>query len=236
MKIIKIALLALMLCGPAIETAQAGVHLGGGRSATSAAFKSGFSSQKSVLGRTTSDANVKNSSFGSFGANAAPPSPAAPSASSALSRDLNASGANAAALKTFDARNQAVRPISPVPPSYATNPAANPSMLPVAPQAVIVQHSGFSSSPFLWFMLGHSMAGNDHERVVYVNGNGADSTIDQNGRGGANTSAAMAEPKESLAVSLLRIVLWTAFLSAAICGIVYYIARRSARSAKHYSL
>jgi hypothetical protein len=238
MKILRLALLALLLCGAAIDSAHAGIHVGGSHSA--AAFKSGFASQKKTFGQATSEAGAKKSTFGSFGANPDAPSPAAPSSGSALSRDLSTTGANTAALKTFDARNQA----QPTATSYAPNPAANaatnppiyPANLPGAPQTVIVQHSGFSSSPFLWFMLGHALTGNDRDRVVYVNANGADGQNGNIAPANADTGAIVAQPQESPAAVLLRIVLWTAILSAAICGAVYYFARRSAKAVKHYSL
>jgi hypothetical protein len=253
MKFIKTALLILLLCGPAIESAHAGIHLGSaGRSGASHAFKGGFSSQKSAaISRDAADLTPKKSSFGSFGAaaNAAPPSPAAPAPSSALSKDLNAATANAGALKTFDARNQAAARPAPAAglsaagagsqgasaagPAYAQSPM---------PQTVIVQRGGgFFSSPFVWFMLGQSMAGHDRERVVYERaGNPAGSDADSPGAA-ADNAVSLAPPaqKESFGASLLRVVLWLTIAAAIGGGILYALARRAARIAKgsaHYSL
>jgi hypothetical protein len=260
MKFIKTALLILLLCGPAIESAHAGIHLGSaGRSGASHAFKGGFSSQKSAaISRDAADLTPKKSSFGSFGAaaNAAPPSPAAPAPSSALSKDLNAATANAGALKTFDARNQAAARPAPADglsaagagfsaagtgpqgasvagPAYAQSPM---------PQTVIVQRGGgFFSSPFVWFMLGQSMAGHDRERVVYERaGNPAGSDADSPGVA-ADNAVSLAPPaqKESFGASLLRVVLWLTIAAAIGGGILYALARRAARIAKgsaHYSL
>ena len=110
------------------------------------------------------------------------------------------------------------------------------------PQTVIVQrNSGFSSSPFLWFMLGHSMAGQGQDRVVYERPDyPAGSTINQDGGGGNPAPIAVPqEPKESFGAKLLRVVLWLMTFLVLAAGVSYLLVKRAARAAisnSHYSL
>ena len=254
MKFLKTALLILILCGATFESAQAGASISSfGRSSSSSAFKSGFSSHKnSVVSRSAVQPATKSTSFGSFGATGGvtAPSPASATTNSALSKNLNATAANSAALKTLDARNQAAAlPAPAVGSGYATGSGTtagyvSPPMYTqnYIPQTVIVQrNSGFSSSPFLWFMLGHSMASQGQDRVVYERPDyPAGSTINQDGGGGNPAPIAVPqEPKESFGAKLLRVVLWLMIFLALAAGVSYLLVKRAARAAisnSHYSL
>jgi len=247
---IKTAALILLLCVTAVESAHAGLRFStSGRSGSSSTFKSGFSSQKysSVPSRSPANAAGKSTSFGSFGASGDAAPAASPATKSALSKDLNATSANATALKTFDARNQNAAPVAAS--NFATGSAApsgyvSPSMYAQSamPHTVIVQRdSGFSTSPFLWFMLGHSMASQGRDRVindrqVYADGGAVGAPT-----GGADPAPFVAtlQPQESLGARLLRVVLWLAIIGAAIAGVIYLLFKRAARIATakpHYSL
>lgn len=251
---IKTASLILLLSFTTLESAQAGISFSGAaRGGSSSAFKSGFSSHKySVPSRTSDPVAAKSTSFGTFGvAGHAEGSPAATAnTKSALSKDLNATSANAAALKTFDARNQPAAPTAPAgsshytagngaPAGYVNPPAYVPSPM---PQTVVVQRdSGFSSSPFLWFMLGHSMASQGRDRVIYerpVYTNGA--VVGDPAVGGNPAPVvAMQEPQESFGAKLLRVVLWLTILATLVAGVLWLLAKRAARTATantHYSL
>lgn len=113
------------------------------------------------------------------------------------------------------------------------------------PHTVIVQRdSGFSASPFLWFMLGHSMASQNHDRVVYERPaymSGGDQAA--NGQVAADGNPVQAtvpaEPQESFGAKVLRVLLWLTILGALAAGVLYLLAKRAARAVAaktHYSL
>ena len=255
MKFLKTALLILILCGATFESAQASVSMSSiGRSSSSSAFKSGFSSHRnSAVSSNAVKPATKSTSFGSFGATtgAAAPSPTSAATNSALSKDLTATAANSAALKTFDARNQtAALPAPAVGSGYVAGPGTaagyvSPPMYTqnYLPQTVMVQrNSGFFASPFLWFMLGHSMASQSQERVVYEHPDyPTGSTVNnQEGSGGSLAPGAVPqEPKESFGAKLLRVVLWLMTFLVLAAGVSYLLVKRAARAAisnSHYSL
>ena len=115
----------------------------------------------------------------------------------------------------------------------------------MVPQTVIVQHnSGFSSSPFLWFMLGHSMSDHRSERVVYDHTAYPAATPITDPTTGAlinpeaNDSAPAAtswEPQQSFGEKLLRVMLWLLIIAVALKGVSYLLWMRAARMAAHKS-
>lgn len=251
---IKTAALILLLGVATAESAQAGIRFSSaGRSGSSSALKSGFSSHKySAPSRSFDSSAAKSTSFGTFGATSrtdAPPA-ATGNTKSALSKDLNATSANAAALKTFDARNQPAASTAPVGGShytagngaqagYVSPPAYVPSAM---PQTVVVQRdSGFSASPFLWFMLGHSMASQGRDRVIYERPVYTNGAVVGDPAAGVNPTPAVAmpEPEESFGAKLLRAVLWLTIIATLAAGALWFLAKRAARAATantHYSL
>ena len=251
LKFIKTAALVMLLCAAATQPALAGRI---GSTGSSSGFKSGFSSHKysaPVRSDSVNRAAGKTSSFGSFGGSSASSSTTA--GSSALSRDLSATAANSAALKTFDARNRPVA-VPAAAPSYAPNYAPStsagyvtPPLFARYPQTVIVQRdSGFFSSPWLWFMLGHSMGNHErvvYERPVYTNSGALDVPAGAAASGANPAQVPAAEPaQESFGARALRVVLWLAIIGALTAGVIYLLARRASRAAAatvaatHYSL
>ncbi|MDR3480774.1 MAG: hypothetical protein P4L91_08690 [Burkholderiaceae bacterium] len=251
LKFIKTAALVMLLCAAAAQPALA---IRTGSTGSSAGFKSGFSSHKySAPSHSADRVAGKSTSFGSFGAGGNASS-STTAGRSALSRDLSSTAANSAALKTFDARNRpAAAPAAT--PSYAPNyaPSASagyvtPPLFARYPQTVIVQRdSGFFSSPWLWFMLGHSMG--DHERVVYerpvyANSGALDVPVGAAASGVSPAPVPAAEPaQESFGARALRVVLWLAIIGALSAAVIYLLARRASRAAAaatvaatHYSL
>ena len=248
LKFFKTVALVMLLCMAATQPALAG------RTGSSAGFKSGFSSHKySAPSHSADRVAGKSTSFGSFGAGGNASS-STTAGRSALSRDLSATAANSAALKTFDARNRpAAAPAAT--PSYAPNyaPSASagyvtPPLFARYPQTVIVQRdSGFFSSPWLWFMLGHSMGGRDrvvYERPVYANSGALDVPVGAAASGASPAPVLAAEPpQESFGARALRIILWLAIIGALAAAVIYLLARRASRAAAaatvaatHYSL
>jgi hypothetical protein len=250
---IRTVLLISLLCGIGVDATQAHAARGGfSRGASASSFKSGFSSHNAgTANPTTLQPSAKNTSFGSFGASAsaAQPTPASTASNSALSRNLSENAANSNALKTYDARNQAAAlPTPAAGSSYASSGVpqrgySNPPLYAqgAVPQTIVVQRdSGFSASPFLWFMLGRSMSNHDSERVVYEHPaypatgavNGPDTIR-------SPTAATPLEPRESIGAKLLRIVLWLLIAVALVMGVSYLLGRRAARAVtnkSHYSL
>jgi uncharacterized protein YgiB involved in biofilm formation len=190
-------------------------------------FKSGFSSQKSAAPKSKSNfgsfaarpqpdaapaapaapaaSAAPRNGFGSFGnaqpANGTATAPADPRATSALSKDLDQRNANANALRTLDARNDArngtgqpLPPLNnPVPgqrPQYGQQPYQQqpyPQQQPYYPQPVIVQQqsSGWGSM-FMGFMLGRALSGGHHDNYYYQNGNGTNGGNNGNGANNGN--------------------------------------------------
>ncbi|MBV8665480.1 MAG: hypothetical protein JO269_03260 [Burkholderiaceae bacterium] len=247
MKVFKVLLLALLLCGPAWESAQAGIHVSGmGRAGSSSALRGGFSSQKSMAQHAAPTGSAQRTTFGSFGGAAA----SGPAGNSALSKDLNVGSANANALNTYDARNKAQRATQGA--VGAPAPAYGPAPVYVPQPVIVQQHSGFFSSPWLWFWMGHSM---NQDRVVVVNNgangnNGTAGTVNPAANPATNPVAnsgqvdgavpAVAnlqdQPAPSLLHSLLKTLLWAALTTAIICAAVVYFARRAVRRTNHYTL
>jgi len=252
--LIRAVLLISLLSVASIDSAEARISFSGSSHSSTSSFKSGFSSHKtSAASPSTPQSSAKNTSFGSFGAPAgsAQANSAVTGSTSALSKNLGATTANSTALKTLDARNQAATPA----PAAATSTMvgsgmqsgyANPPIYTqgIVPHTIIVQRdSGFSSSPFLWFMLGRSMNNQSGDRVVYEHPAypiyPATSTIGNPDGVNPGPVATTWEPQESFGAKLLRIVLWLMLAIALVMGVSYLLGKRAARTVSnksHYSL
>jgi hypothetical protein len=247
-------LLITLLFGVSVDSAQARPSFSG-HSSSASSFKGGFSSRNSAAASPSMvQPNSKSTSFGSFGAPASSAQPSSPVASSnsALSKNLSTTAANSSALKTLDARNQAAAPVSAggantvtgggAQSGYAPSPVYQPGYGQAAvPQTIIVQRDrGFSTSPFLWFMLGRSMSNQGGDRVVYEHQvNTSTGTVGNPDGVDTAPAASSWEPHESLGAKLLRIVLWLMLAIALVMGVSYLLARRAARAVtnkSHYSL
>ena len=191
MKLIELSLIAALLFAagtPAWSASSPSRYSG-----TSRGFKSGFSSQKRPTQAPPAPAPRKSTNFGAFGQRAAPPpTNASAPPKSALSKNLDKSAANDAALRTLDARKAAAAatPVylpSQAPPAPVQNvPHRAPPIY--APQPVIVQQGSNNSNSnnngnnisagILGFMLGRTMS-NGHS-------NGG---ADNSGNSGRNNDA-----------------------------------------------
>lgn len=230
--------------------------------APSRSMKSGFSSQKSqplrsdnFSGKRTGN-TATNTSFGSFGQTSGK---AAGRTDSALNKDLDRNQAQQQALKNMDARTQQKvalpaqassvtgKPLDPI--RAAPQTPSQMQQTPAAPTVIVQRESSSMGSAFMGFMLGQALS-RPHSAPVHDNGRDDLEPIAGGGETGNDyrsteldnaslpTTKAPPANDESAGWSMLRFLLWGAFLSGFswIAYKLYRVLMPRREVVSHYSL
>lgn len=266
MKTIKLFVYALIVCLSFVGVAEAKGRTG--------SFKSGFSSQKRAAVKpaqtnyqvSPANTQTKKTAFGSFGtANPKLDQKSATVPQSQMSKDLNATSAQANALKTADARTKVNEKASgtdsdsgwfrsgnqnTVPPKTNSVAGGGQAPQPAHYQPAPQYNSGHQSNGLLYglagFMIGHSLA-QQHTNTVYMPQNDQAVGQDVNQLNSSTNADGIVMQQaqdvpvvetESFFMKLLRVVLWVAMIS----GVVWVVRKfmrfrnRNLQQAANYSL